>query len=246
MERCPPSLFLEARMLATVRSATLHGVEGRPVDVEVHVCHGLPSFTVVGLPDAAVRESRDRVRAAIISSGLSWPIHRVTVNLAPSGIRKTGAGLDLPVAIGILTAAGTLAPSQVEGTAFLGELGLDGSVRAIPGIASMVGALGASRVVVPYDCLAEARLVSAGALGARSLAELADVLRYDAPWPEIPPVVEPAARPAPDLADVRGQPVGRRALEIAAAGGHHLLLVGPPGSGKTMLAARLAGLLPAL
>lgn len=233
-------------MLATVRSATLHGVEGRPVDVEVHVAPGLPSFTVVGLPDAAVRESRDRVRAAVLSSGLAWPTRRVTVNLAPSGLRKTGAGLDLPVAVGVLTATGTLAPVHVSGMAFVGELGLDGSVRSVPGIAAMVGAAGSRQVVVPLECLAEARLVSSGARGASGLADLVDALTGRAPWPAGPPVADKAMSEPPDLADVRGQPVGRRALELAAAGGHHLLLVGPPGSGKTMLASRLAGLLPGL
>jgi magnesium chelatase family protein len=234
-------------MLATVRSATLHGVEGRPVEVEVHVATGLPAFTVVGLPDAAVRESRDRVRAAVLSSGLPWPARRVTVNLAPSGVRKTGAGLDLPVAIGVLAAVGTVPPDQVEHAAFIGELGLNGALRSVPGIVPMVGSLGARPTVVPLGCLSEARLVSSHARGARTLAELVDALRGRRPWPEVPAVHVATATPSlPDLADVRGQDVGRSALELAAAGGHHLLLVGPPGSGKTMLATRLPGLLPGL
>ncbi len=233
-------------MLATVSSATLHGVDGRTVAVEVHVAPGLPAFTVVGLPDAAVRESRDRVRAAVLSCGLRWPSTRITVNLAPSSLPKTGAGLDLAVAVGVLVATGDLAPTHVSDCAFVGELGLDGSLRPVPGVVPMVDALGGRRVVMPLDCVGEARLVSERVCGARTLEEVVEALRGRRPWPAVPDGV--AARPArgPDLADVRGQLVGRRALEVAAAGGHHLLLVGPPGSGKTMLASRLPGLLPPL
>ena len=136
-------------MLACIPSATLHGVGGRSVSVEVHVSSGLPGFTVVGLPDAAVRESRDRVRAALLSSGLSWPARRVTVNLAPSGLRKTGAGLDLAIAVGLLVATGTLAPGCVEDTGFVGELGLDGSLRTVPGVVSLVAVMTGRQVVVP-------------------------------------------------------------------------------------------------
>jgi magnesium chelatase family protein len=236
-------------VLAFIPSATLHGVDGRPVTVEVHISNGLPGFTVVGLPDAAVRESRDRVRAAVVSSGLEWPKHRVTVNLAPSGRRKGGSGLDLPIAVGVLVADGTLSPEDVEDTAFVGELGLDGSVRRVPGVVPMVAALGSRRVVVPASCATEARLVGGHEVrGITSLGMLITALRHQGPWADTPrPDSDPAfLPPMPDLADVRGQAVGRRALEVAAAGGHHLLLVGPPGSGKTMLATRLPGLLPRL
>ncbi len=236
-------------MLASIPSATLHGVDGRRVCVEVHVSGGLPGFTVVGLPDAAVRESRDRVRAALSSSGLTWPRHRVTVNLAPSGTRKGGSGLDVPIAMGVLVADGTVPQACVADTAFLGELGLDGSVRAVPGIVPMVCALRSRRVVVPAACVAEARLVGGHDVrAAANLSTLVAALRGEGPWarPQDVASVPDVGSSRPDLADVRGQAVGRRALEVSAAGGHHLLLVGPPGSGKTMLATRLPGLLPDL
>jgi magnesium chelatase family protein len=237
-------------VIATVPSASLLGADGEPVAVEVHVSNGLPGFAIVGLPDAACREARDRVRAALLSSGLLWPLRRVTVNLAPSSLRKVGAGLDLPIAIGLLLATGELRREQVEGCGFLGELGLDGSLRPIPGALALVAATRASTVVVPAGCLAEALLVDRRrSLGARSLREAVDALRGEGTWAPAPSapaqLAESAPRP-PDLADVRGQRLGRAAIEVAAAGGHHLLLVGPPGAGKTLLARCLPGLLPPL
>jgi len=235
-------------VLASIPSATLHGVDGRTVSVEVHISGGLPGFTVVGLPDAAVRESRDRVRAAFCSSGLQWPRHRITINLAPSGTRKGGSGLDLPIALGILVADGSVRGACVEDTACIGELGLDGSLRPVPGIVPMVAALRCRRIVVPADCAADARLVGGHEVRpAATLAQFIAALTGEGPWAGPTPFTGKPAMPCPpDLADVRGQTVGRRALEVAAAGGHHLLLVGPPGSGKTMLATRLPGLLPPL
>ena len=234
-------------MIATVPSATLLGVDGRPVVVEVHVSNGLPGFTVVGLPDAACRESRDRVRAALLSSGLSWPLKRVTVNLAPSGVRKGGPGLDLPIAIALLVASGELEPEAVGTTAFVGELGLDGSLRGVPGVVPLVDAISSVAVVVPTQCVGEAALVGRHRVrGATTLRGVVDALRGDAPWDDAPPAAPTPEAVVPDLADVRGQRLARWAVEVAAAGGHHLLLSGPPGAGKTLLARRLVGLLPSL
>jgi len=244
-------------MLATIPSAVLIGVDGRRVSVEVHVSNGLPGFTVVGLPDAAVRESRDRVRAALLSSGLPWPLRRVTVNLAPSGVRKGGAGLDLPIAIGLLVASGAIDPAAVAGLAFSGELGLDGALRAVAGAVVIVEAVRDQAVVVPMANLHEARLAGADRVrAAGTLRQVVDALEGRRPWPvpaadvAVPTAGDKGLAPwVPrygDLSDVRGQHLARRALEAAATGEHHLLLVGPPGSGKTMLASRLPDLLPPL
>jgi magnesium chelatase family protein len=236
-----------AAVIASIPSSTLFGVEGRPVSVEVHVAGGLPTFTVVGLPDASCRESRDRLRAAFDSSRWTWPMRRVTVNLAPSGVRKGGAGLDLPIAIGVLVATGELQASQVAGCAFIGELGLDGALRPVPGLLPMVDALAEPVVVVPPTGVAEAALVGRHRVrAAATLVELVACLRGRASWRDPPEVACGVREPLPDLADLRGQRLARWAAEVAAAGGHHLLLIGPPGAGKTMLARRIPGLLPPL
>jgi magnesium chelatase family protein len=239
-------------VLAAVATFALEGVCPQEVTVEVDVRRGLPTFTLVGLPDRAIRESRERVRAALLNSGLDFPQKRLTVNLAPAHVRKAGPSFDLAIAVGLLVASGQVPGEALEECALAGELSLSGELRTVRG--ALNAALGARRagyrrLLVPEPNAPEAALVDGIEVSAiPSLARLADLLhgRWE-PEPAVPAVPDPdAPRPeAPDLADVRGQEDAKRALEIAAAGGHNLLMVGPPGAGKTMLARRLPGILPA-
>jgi len=238
--------------VSRVFGAALVGVDGVPVEVEVRISSLLPRVDVVGLAEAAVRESAARVRAAITATGHAFPDRRVTVNLAPASVRKSGAGLDLPIAVGILGAAAAIPADALRGLALVGELALDGRVRTVRGALALALAArdaGCTTVIVPADCAAEASL--APEIDVRAARDLAGVLAHVLGAQPLPRAERPAAPAcAPDdgldLRDVRGQERAKRALEIAAAGGHALLLQGPPGCGKTMLARRLPGLLPPL
>ncbi len=232
--------------LARTRGVVVAGVSGSLVDVEVEVAAGLPSVGVVGLPDASVAEVRWRARSALASIGATWPVQRVTISLSPAEVRKVGAGLDLPIAVGVLVATGQLPPDCVDDTVLLGELGLDGSLRPVRGaLAGVIAARQARRIVIPAQALAEVA-GSAGVIGATDLAEVVAILRGESPGVTGHPGAGGVPSPTADLADVRGHLQARLALEIAAAGGHHLAMVGSPGVGKTLLAERLPSLLPDL
>ncbi|HEY5555156.1 MAG TPA: magnesium chelatase domain-containing protein, partial [Cellulomonas sp.] len=225
-------------VLGRTLAVSLLGLSGHVVEVEAHLAASLPAFSLVGLPDASLAEARDRVRAAVTSSGLPWPNRRITVNLSPASLPKAGSGFDLAIAIATLVGAGLIDPAAARGVVHLGELGLDGRLRPVRGVLPAVAAAvaaGHPRVVVPAANAPEANLVpGAVVLGAHSLAQVAHAYGADIDVPDVVPVPSDhrdvaCAAPDADLADVLGQDEARTALEVAAAGGHHLLMVGPPG-----------------
>lgn len=236
--------------LARAFSVALVGIDGRVVEIEADIGSSMPGTTLVGLPDAGLREAKDRVRSAVRNSKLDWPDKHVTLGLSPANLPKIGAGYDVGIASATLAAAGRFPATRLLGTVLLGELALDGRIRPVRGVLPALLAArdaGMKRAVVPVESLSEARLVAGIELGgAAHLGDLAAWLRGQRDLTcRAEPVPEPAP-PVADLVDVRGQPEARWALEVAAAGGHNLLLNGPPGVGKTMLAKRLPGLLPGL